>query len=103
MTPGTLYLPELLSRRDRPAAFRAADWLSLGAAPTFAFMAALTGIFGGGAHEELCSVASHTWVPGGMAPMYILMSTFHFAPWLRLISRWRSRGCAADLTHEANI
>jgi hypothetical protein len=26
----------------------------------------------------------------GMVPMYALMSAFHFTPWLKLISRWRS-------------
>jgi hypothetical protein len=100
MTPSTLYLPKVVSRGDRLAALRAADWLSLGAAPIFAFMAALTGILGGGAHEMLCSAASHTSALSGMVPMYVLMSTFHFASWLKLISRWRSGARAAGLTHE---
>ena len=39
MAPSACYLPDVLSRGERPAAFLAADWLSLGAAPTFAFMA----------------------------------------------------------------
>ena len=52
MTPGTLYLRKAVSGDDRIAASRAADWLSLGAAPTFALMAALMGILGGGAHER---------------------------------------------------
>src|ERR1700735_5496864 len=90
MTPSTLYLPEPVSREDRLAALRGADWLSLAAAPTFAFMAALTGILGGGAHEMLCSAAPPASMLCGMVPMYGLMSAFHFAPWLKLISRWRS-------------
>jgi hypothetical protein len=89
MTPSPHYLPKVVSRDDRLAALRAADWLSLGAAPTFAFMAALTGIVGGGTHEMFCSAASHTSPLSGMGPMYVLMSAFHFAPWLKLISRWR--------------
>lgn len=79
--------PDVVLRGGQPAAPRAADRLSLGAAPTFAFMAALTAILGGGAHEALCSAASHTSALGGMVPMYVLMSAFHLAPWLRLSSR----------------
>jgi hypothetical protein len=36
-------------------------WLSLAATPTFAFMAALTAILGGGGHEMLCSAATAQW------------------------------------------
>jgi len=63
-----------------------ADWLSLAAAPTFAIMALLTSVFGGGSPNILCS-AMHASPLGGMAAMYLLMSTFHLAPWLRLIGR----------------
>ncbi len=85
-----LYPSKAVSRGERLAALRATDWLSLGAAPTFAFMAALTGILGGGAPETLCSAASHAAPFSGMVPMYVLMSAFHSAPWLKLISGWRS-------------
>jgi hypothetical protein len=80
-------LPRWLPRRDNVVALRAADWLSLGAAPTFAFMAAFTGILGGVAHEPLCSAGLHTSALSGMVPMYLLMSVFHLAPWWKLISR----------------
>src|SRR5262249_31449696 len=62
-----------------------ASVLSLAAAPTFAVMALLTGLSGGGA-DMLCS-AMHASPLGGMMPMYLLMSAFHLAPWLRLIGR----------------
>ena len=68
------------------AAFGAADWLRLAAAPTFAIMALLTGISGGGAADVLCSAAQGASPLGGMVPMYVLMSVFHSAPWLRLIA-----------------
>jgi len=100
MTPSTLYLPDVVSRGDRLAALRAADWLSLAAAPTFAFMAALTGILGGGSDEVLCSAATHTSALTGMVPMYVLMGAFHLAPWLKLISRWRSIARATGVAHE---
>ena len=103
MTASSLYLPEPTSRDDRLAARRAAVWLSLGAAPTFAFMAALTAMLCIGIHEMSCSAASHTSALSGMVPMYVLMSAFHFAPWLKLISRRRSGGRAADLTHEGGM
>ena len=64
-------------------AMGAADWLHLAAAPTFAIMALLTGILGGGAPETLCSSASPL---SGMVPMYLLMSAFHTPPWLKLIT-----------------
>jgi hypothetical protein len=67
----------------------AADGLSLAAAPTFAVMALLTAVLGGGPLEILCSAAEHTSPVSGMIPMYLLMSAFHSAPWLKLIS---SRG-----------
>ena len=66
----------------------AADWLSLAAAPTFATMALLTGVVGGGSLDVLCS-AMHGPL-GGMVPMYLLMSAFHTAPWLKLISSRRT-------------
>jgi hypothetical protein len=70
----------------------AADWISLAAAPTFAIMALLQGSFGGGQLELLCSATQHASPLSGMVPMYLLMSAFHSAPWLRLISRRRSSG-----------
>jgi hypothetical protein len=91
MTASDQALPQLPSPRDKSAALRATDWLALGASPSFALMAALTRFFSDGAHEILCSVASHAWVLSGMAPMYVLMSLFHLTPWLNLISRWRLR------------
>ena len=61
--------------------------LSLAAAPTFAIMALLSAAVGSG--EALCSAAGASPL-GGMVPMYLLMSAFHSAPWLKLISRRRS-------------
>jgi hypothetical protein len=71
----------------KPAALVAADFLYLAAAPTFAIVALLTGIFGGGSPDALCSSASPL---SGMVPMYLLMSAFHTAPWLKLIAGRRS-------------
>ena len=65
----------------------AADWLALAAAPTFALMALLTGLLVGGAHQMTCPAAMPGSALGGMVPMYLLMSAFHLAPWLKLVSR----------------
>jgi hypothetical protein len=70
-------------KNGKAATIGAADFLYLAAAPAFAIMALLTGIFGGGSSDVLCSSASPL---SGMAPMYLLMSAFHTAPWLKLIS-----------------
>ncbi|UVK51762.1 hypothetical protein DBIPINDM_005069 [Mesorhizobium sp. AR02] len=69
-----------------------ADWLCLAAAPTFALMALLSCMQGGEA-AMLCMGASPLTGPSltgpsltGMPAMYLLMSAFHLAPWLRVIS-----------------
>ncbi len=67
----------------------AADALCLAAAPTFAIMALLTAVLGGGPLDMLCSGGPDASPFTGMALMYLLMSAFHSAPWLRLISSRR--------------
>jgi hypothetical protein len=67
------------------AASHLAGWLGLAATPTFAIMAVLTAVRGGGPADMLCA-AGHGALLGGMVPMYLLMSAFHSAAWLRLIS-----------------
>jgi hypothetical protein len=76
-------------RRGNAAAITAADWLHLAAAPTFAVMALLTCVLGGGAPDGLCSIGGASPL-SGMVPMYVLMSAFHSAPWLKLIASRRS-------------
>jgi len=63
----------------------AADWLCLAAAPTFAIMALLTGA-PGSSQGMLCSAAPDASALSGMALMYLLMSAFHLAPWLKLVA-----------------
>jgi hypothetical protein len=60
-----------------------AKWLGLAASPTFAAMAALTSL--GSGPMVLCS-ATAGFPLGGMVPMYLLMSVFHAAPWLKVIA-----------------
>lgn len=64
----------------------AAHWVPFAAAPTFAMMALLTTVLGGQS-DMLCSVAQGASPLSGMALMYALMSIFHLAPWLKLLSR----------------
>jgi uncharacterized membrane protein YeiH len=66
------------------SALSAADGLALAASPTFAAMAVLTGVFGGGTAEMLCSAGPVSPL-SGMVTMYLLMSAFHATPWLKLI------------------
>lgn len=66
--------------RRSAASLQVADLLTLAAAPTFAAMALATGVLGGA--DMLC--AGETASPlTGMATMYLLMSVFHLAPWLK--------------------
>jgi hypothetical protein len=76
-------------------ALGAAGWLSLAAAPTFAIMALLTGVLGGGSPDLICS-AGHAAALTGMVPMYLLMSAFHLAPWLKLRRRTEPRARAPN-------
>jgi len=64
----------------------ASDWVCLAAAPSFAVMALLTGLLGGGAQAMPCMSANDPSPLSGMTLMYLLMSAFHSAPWLKLIS-----------------
>ena len=79
--------------REAVAASHLARWLGLAATPTFALMAVLTAVLGGGSADMLCS-AGHGAMLGGMVPMYLLMSAFHSAAWLRLISGRQGGGRA---------
>ncbi|WP_311029517.1 hypothetical protein [Mesorhizobium koreense] len=60
----------------------ASRWLCLAASPTFALMALVTAVSEG--HEMGCIMGQSPLA--GMVPMYLLMSAFHLAPWLRLAS-----------------
>ena len=61
-----------------------ADWLCLAAAPTFAVMALLTCLHTG--NGVMSCLGADASLLTGMPVMYLLMSAFHLAPWLRLIS-----------------
>ena len=77
------------ARQDgNAAAYVAADILYLAAAPTFAIMALVTGLPGGGT-DAVCSTMGASPL-SGMVPMYLLMSAFHSAPWLKLVTGRRN-------------
>lgn len=76
------------SRDGAVAAPALARWLGLAATPTFAIMAVLTAMIGDGAADMLCGAGQGSLL-GGMVPMYLLMSAFHAAAWLRLMAEWR--------------
>ena len=68
---------------------KAAGVLALAASPAFALMAIVTGVFGGGA-VPMCPMAGASPL-NGMALMYLLMSVFHAAPWLKVVARLWAR------------
>jgi hypothetical protein len=74
-----------IARARRRTNAGAANVLSLAAAPTFAVMALLAAVHGGGMPDMICLADASPLT--GMLPMYLLMSAFHLAPWLRLFSR----------------
>jgi|SRR5689334_20814777 hypothetical protein len=61
-------------------------WLGLAAAPTFALMALWTVLFTG-EPDVLCMAMQGSSPVSGMTVMYLLMSAFHAAPWLKFISQ----------------
>jgi len=69
------------------AALGLADRLRLAAAPTYAFMAVVTGIFGESPKDMVRMAVHHTPPMSGMVSMYALMSVLHAVPWLKLIAR----------------
>jgi hypothetical protein len=71
------------------AATAVSKGLRFAAAPTFLIMALLTAMPDRGLPDAFCSAAGNP-LPGGMAAMYSLMSAFHLAPWLKLLSRRRT-------------
>jgi hypothetical protein len=85
----TTYTIGTREERFAPATLGAANWLCLAAAPTFAIMALLTAVRGGGPHDLFCAAVQDASPLSGMAWMYLLMSAFHLAPWLKLISSVR--------------
>lgn len=87
-------MPAIAIPAKRPAKTSpdTADSLHLAAAPTFAAMALLTGLFGGGAMDGMCGAMPGVSSPlDSMASMYGLMAAFHLAPWLKLISSKRKQ------------
>lgn len=57
--------------------------IAFAAAPTFALMALWTGL-SGGQPDMFCMQSASPL--GGMTLMYALMSAFHIAPWLKLVT-----------------
>jgi hypothetical protein len=72
------------------AASGAARWLGLAASPTFAIMAVWTGLYSG-QPDMLCMAMQSSSPMSGMTVMYLLMSAFHAAPWLKMLSRTGAR------------
>lgn len=80
-----------------PAALRGlADLLRLAAAPSYAFMAIFIAVFGESPKDMLCMGMHHASALSGMAWMYVLMSAFHSAPWLKLIAAQQHAGSIAN-------
>jgi hypothetical protein len=72
--------------RPLSSAFNSSEWLALAASPAFAMMALLTGVADDSPANVLCSMSRGLRL-SGMPAMYLLMSAFHVAPWLKLIRR----------------
>ena len=78
------------SRRRRPVARRVAAWLGILATPTFAALAVLTHVGKGSAMHMICGIDASPMA--GMDVMYLLMSMFHSAPWLKLVAKRTNPG-----------
>jgi len=67
-----------------------ASWLALAAAPIFGAIALWSAFFGA-QPDMLCAAMQGSSPISSMTLMYLMMSVFHFSPWLRLISSQRDR------------
>ena len=60
-------------------------WLTLAACPSFALMAIVSAEQGAGSDALLCGSLQSASPLSGMTVMYVLMSVFHAAPWLKFV------------------
>ena len=67
------------------------DVLSLAATPAFAILAVFTIVQG----DSMCRAAGVSSLLNGMAPMYVVMSILHSAPWRKRAASWRKGGPAS--------
>jgi hypothetical protein len=75
----------------RNAVLGLAQSVRYAASPAFALMAALAQVYGG--TDPMCSAMAPTSPVNGMVAMYVLMSVFHVAPWLRLLAGRSGADC----------
>jgi len=78
---------------DAPTSRDAAVWLGLAASPTFGLMAWISAR---GGEAMTCAPTPGGWPIDGMAWMYLLMSVFHLAPWLKLAAGFSSQKTKGD-------
>jgi hypothetical protein len=79
--------PMVVPTPRTPTALRIAACLGIAATPSFAAMALITTLLGDDKMVMNCGLDPSSL--DGMVPMYLLMSVFHSAPWLKLVSeRW---------------
>src|ERR1700688_2617675 len=95
MRMGTIDAPPCCDDRT---ARGVAGWLSLAATPAFGAMAVYAGLSGG--PNTICSMMPGASPLGGMVSMYVLMSIFHAAPWVTLLSRHLAGARPALLTQK---
>jgi hypothetical protein len=81
---------------DSHNATGAAGWLGLAAAPVFAILALWT-VLSGTEPGMLCMGMQGASPLNGMALMYALMSIFHAAPWMKLVSSRRIGALRSEL------
>lgn len=81
---------EAAPSRALPGTASLVETLALAASPTFLAMALLTSGLGREPMAMMCGGDGPAWLDG-MATMYLLMGTFHAAPWLRRLRSRRSR------------
>ena len=78
--------PSVSGSSTRPFGTRALALLSLAPTPTFAFLGLLCAAQEGTLESMVCSAGHGSSALTGMVSMYLLMSAFHSAPWIRMIT-----------------
>jgi hypothetical protein len=81
--------PSVSADSPRPLGARVLGLLSLAPTPTFALLGLLSAAQEGSLESVICSAGHGSSMLTGMVSMYLLMSVFHSAPWIRMIAQRR--------------
>jgi len=94
-------IPPVFDSSTRTFSARALRLLCLAPTPTFALLGLLCAAQEGSLESLVCSAGHGSSPLTGMVSMYLLMSVFHSAPWIRMIAQRQRTEQPATLSWNA--